>query len=189
MQNPAPSPDELSFGVRLSYLRRSLSDADPLAAPLAEISQLGDAATARDADALATIFRAAPPDTRATYLLRALDDAIVALDLSAQLADEWMLTPGAPLAPQPRDATGAPDQPAASAQATTRGEPAHPAAPAAAPQDPLYDAYRAFAASQPALQALYHYRNALATRLRLAPREVPLMAIRDGVGDVGDVGE
>ena len=39
--------------------------------------------------------------------------------------------------------------------------------------EPLRDAYRAFADSQPTYQALYHYRNALAAHLRLDARSIP----------------
>ncbi len=150
MQQEFPAPEDIAFGERLAFLRQSLSEADPLAVATPDM--------AHDADALAAAFHAATPDARAAYLLRALDDAIVALDLSAQLADEFTLTPGVP--------------------------PTHQAA-----DDTLYEAYRAFAASQPALQALYHYRNALAARLRLAPRDLPAAVVGDAArNDDGDAG-
>lgn len=148
---PANAPGEdFSFGERLALLRLALGEGDPLAAP-EPLATLRESDAARAAEALAAAFHAAPVERRAAYLLRALDDAIVAIDLSAQLADEFTLTPGGPLAPERR-----PDP----ADLDDHG-------------DPLFDAYQAFAASQPTWQALYQYRNALAARLRLAARELP----------------
>lgn len=142
--------EDFSFGERLALLRLALGEGDPLAAP-EPLAPTGETEAARAADALAAAFHAAPAARRAAYLLRALDDAIVALDLSAQLADEFSLTPGQPLIPQPTQNPAELDE----------------------PDDPLFDAYLAFAASQPTWQALYQYRNALAERLRLAARELP----------------
>jgi hypothetical protein len=83
---------------------------------------------------VAAAFADAQGAQKGAYLLRALDDAIAALEVAARLADEY--------------------------HGTARG--ATPPDTA----DPLYSLYAEFAESQPALQALYHYRNALVARLR-----------------------
>ncbi|GEM_PF-596852 len=83
-------------------------------------------------------------------VLQSLDDAISAIENAATLAEA---------AEQAQQAEAVAEQPAT------------PAEPSAA--DPLQQAYRAFVESQPDYQALYHYRNALAERLRAATRTVP----------------
>ena len=59
-----------------------------------------------------------------------------------------------------------------------------PAEAAEGEADALQLAYRAFAESQTTYQALYHYRNTLATRLRLNERPVP-EALSAGSVDTG----
>jgi hypothetical protein len=122
------------FGEQLAALYAALADADPAAAGPA-------ASTASAAGGVAAAFADACGAEKERYLLRALDDAIAALEVAARLADEY--------------------------HGTTRETPPDPA-------DPLYSLYAEFAASQPALQALYHYRNALAARLGgITPLAVP----------------
>ncbi len=135
IDGPDESTAEVALTTTLAQLYAALADADPLApAPLPV------AAGAHD---LAAAFAAAGEQERPRVLLRALDEAIAALEVAAALA-EAQARPAAP-----------------------------PAASAEAADDPLAAAYAAFAASQPAYQALYHYRNALAARVRLEARQPP----------------
>ncbi len=115
------------FGEQLAALYTALADADPFATKPA-------ASAASAAGEVAAAFADAQGEQKGAYLLRALDDAIAALEVAARLADEY--------------------------HGTARG--ATPPDTA----DPLYSLYAEFAESQPALQALYHYRNALVARLR-----------------------
>jgi hypothetical protein len=118
------------FTENLALLRQALADADPLAAEVPATPIAG-------AD-LAAAFASATGEDRARLLLRALDEAIVALEVAARLADE--LHGGG---------TGE----------TVRE-------PDATADDPPRSAYRVFLESQPEWQTLYHYRNALAAQLR-----------------------
>src|SRR5262245_25111223 len=68
------------FGGQLAALYTALADADPVAAkPVAS--------AAGAAEQVARSFAAAPTAEKARYLLRALDDAIAALEVAARLAD------------------------------------------------------------------------------------------------------
>lgn len=70
------------FGEQLASLYTALADADPLAAK--------PAATATSAaNQVATAFASAQGAEKGQYLLRALDDAIAALEVAARLADEY----------------------------------------------------------------------------------------------------
>lgn len=70
------------FGEQLASLYTALADADPLAAK--------PAATATSAaNEVATAFTSAQGTEKGQYLLRALDDAIAALEVAARLADEY----------------------------------------------------------------------------------------------------
>lgn len=128
-----------TFTDSLTQLRQALADADPLAAP-------SGAPFAASAGAVAGAFVRASAHDRARFLLRALDDAIAAVEVSARLAD---------------DLHGAGNGAAVAEPPTDTGD------------DPLLAAYRAFAESQPAYAALYQYRNALAASLRVGARAIP----------------
>lgn len=121
----------MSMAETLSQLRQALADADPLATPAHDLF-------VEQAHALTETFENASPPERQGLLLRALDEAIAALELGARLADM--------LQGEPHGARG--DE------------------VGAATEDPLRATYRAFVESQPNYQELYHYRNALAERLR-----------------------
>ncbi len=71
-----------NFGEQLASLYVALADADPVAAKPA-------AAAASAADTVATAFTSASRAEKGRYLLRALDDAIAALEVAARLADEY----------------------------------------------------------------------------------------------------
>ncbi len=75
-------PDSpVTFTESLAQLRRALADADPLAA--------ADSAPFEAAAAtVAAAFTAAPEGERPPLLLRALDEAIAAIEIAARLADE-----------------------------------------------------------------------------------------------------
>lgn len=136
-----------TFTDSLTQLRQALADADPLAAP-------PNPPFTATADAVAAAFASAGARDRARFLLRALDDAIAAVEVAARLSDELH---------------GAGNGSQSEEPATDSGD------------DPLQSAYRAFAESQPAYQALYHYRNALAAALRVHTRPMP-----DAVRGVAD---
>src|SRR5579885_929503 len=70
------------FGEQLAALYTALADADPVAA-----RPTATAATA--AEKVATAFTDAQGAEKGRYLLRALDDAIAALEVAARLADEY----------------------------------------------------------------------------------------------------
>ncbi len=126
-----------TFTDSLVQLRQALADADPLAAaPEA-------APVSATAETLAATFASASAGERPRLLLRALDDAIAAVEIATRLADNLH---------------GA-DEPSAGADEGADGS--------------LRAAYQAFTESQPAYAALYHYRNALATTLRLTMRPQP----------------
>jgi hypothetical protein len=95
------------------------------------------------ARALAAGFEAAGDEGRAQVLLRVLDDAIAAVEVAAMLAEAYARGSGVP------------------------------ASAADAGGDALAATYTAFVVTQPAYQALYHYRNALAARLVLEARAIP----------------
>jgi hypothetical protein len=95
------------------------------------------------ADALAAAFTGASTQDRDRFLLRALDDAIAGIEVAAHLAD------------------------------ALHGPALLPDTAAASLAEPLRDAYRAFADSQPTYQVLYHYRNALAAQLQLDAHPIP----------------
>jgi hypothetical protein len=128
------------FSDGLIQLRRALAESDPFAAhdePAAFATAL---ARVRDAAA------GASAEEQSRYLLRALDDAIAALEVASRLADELH---GAPPAVAPGDG----------------------AAPT--PAEALRMAYTRFTESQPNYQALYHYRNAVADQVRAATLPAP----------------
>ena len=70
------------FGEQLAALYTALADADPVAA-----KPVASAATA--AEKVAAAFTDAQGTEKGRYLLRALDDAIAALEVAARLADEY----------------------------------------------------------------------------------------------------
>jgi hypothetical protein len=71
-----------TFSDSLAQLRQALADADPLAAsPQAVLFST-------TAETVAAAFAAAPDEARQRFLLRALDDAIAAIEVAARLADE-----------------------------------------------------------------------------------------------------
>lgn len=133
MQPDSPA----TFTKSLAQLRRALADADPLAA--------ADSAPFEAAAAtVAAAFTAAPEGERLPLLLRALDEAIAAIEIASWLADELH-------GPAPRpEAFAAGRQPEA-----------------------LALAYREFTASQTAYAPLYAYRNTLAGQLRVEAQPTP----------------
>lgn len=94
---------------------------------------------------VAGTFADAPEAERLRFLLRALDDAIATQEIAARLAEELHGAGIAEFARAPQD-----------------GE-----------ADPLRAAYQVYAESEPSLAALYHYRNALALRLRVGTLPMP----------------
>jgi hypothetical protein len=136
-----------TFTDSLTLLRQALADADPLAA-LAPTESFS-----ATAETVAAAFASAPNETRQRFLLRALDDAIAAIEVAARLTDELHL-------------------------------PAETGEAAGGEADALQIAYRAFAESQTTYQALYQYRNVLATRLKLDERPIPEM-VSTGSADTG----
>ncbi|HEV8191310.1 MAG TPA: hypothetical protein VGP82_07470 [Ktedonobacterales bacterium] len=124
------------FGEQLAALYTALADADAVAAK---------PAASGAAAAVAAAVAAARGAEKGRYLLRALDDAIAALEVAALLADEYQGTVSG---------TTPPDT-----------------------SNPLYSLYADFAASQPGLVTLYHYRNALVAHLSgEAPQAQPASA-------------
>jgi acyl-coenzyme A thioesterase PaaI-like protein len=125
-----------TFTESLAQLRRALADADPLAA--------GADAPFAAAETVAATFTAAPEGERPRLLLRALDEAIAAVEIAARLADELH---GSELRPE----------------AFEEGQ--QPAA--------LTLAYREFIAAQAAYAPLYAYRNTLAGQVRVEAQPAP----------------
>lgn len=123
-----------TFDPGLLGLYELLANADPLAAAR-------EAGAASGAGGLLTAFGQAQREQRGRWLLRALDEAIAALEVAAQLADDYAGVPtyGPLSAPPPNDTT------------------------------PLGEAYSAFVAAQPEFQSLYLYRNVLARQLETPP--------------------
>ncbi len=148
MQQLTQEKPAMDLHETLVQLRQSLAGADPLATPT-------HAAFTAQVQSLAGAFEDAPHAKRQVLVLRALDEAIAAIELAARLADALHsahdATCGTPTPQQSLDAVQTGDQD----QQTPN-----------APQDALFTAYRAFTESQPTYQELYHYRNALAERLR-----------------------
>jgi hypothetical protein len=126
---------EAALTTSLNELYATLADADPLAAPPPFV--------VTGARALAETFEAAGDEGRARVLLRALDEAIAAVEIASMMAEVYT---------RPGDA---------------------PISAADVRDDALATAYAAFAASQSAYQSLYHYRNALAARLQLDAHLLP----------------
>ena len=128
-----------AFTEGMAQLRRALADADPFAAA-PEPAEFSTALRTIEAS-----FMAAPEAERPSYLLRALDEAIGALEAAALLAEK-LLGPAA-------TSTGAENE---------EGE-----------RDALHTVYLRFRESLPAYQTLYHVRNALAERERIAAQALP----------------
>jgi hypothetical protein len=128
--------DETAFATSLTQLYYALADADTLVTPIPPVVAQGEALQAR--------FLAFSGDERAHFLLRALDEAIAAIEVAAGLAETYH---------------------GAAAPASQGGE--------GVAEDPLASSYAAFVASQPFYQSLYHYRNALAALLRQPERKLP----------------
>ncbi|GEM_PF-3302712 len=173
-----------TFGARVAMLRQSLAEADPLAVVESHTpaSAVPPTASEPSADALARAFHAALPAERVAILMRALDDAIVALDVAFLLADEFTGDTDAIqaliAARQQATLISQKGYRATRKKKYTRYENAAPSAPS--PTDApdattaaLLDAYTAFRETQPGLQGLYHYRNALAHYLRQPGRDIP----------------
>lgn len=148
MQQLTREKPVINLHETLVQLRQSLAGADPLAAPT-------HAAFTAQVQSLTDTFEDAPQAERQALVLRALDEAIAAIELAARLADALNSahdnTCDNSATQQSLDATHAGDQ----SQQTSN-----------VAQDALFTAYRAFTESQPTYQELYHYRNALAERLR-----------------------
>lgn len=119
---------------------------------------------ARATGAVEAAFAAADAAGRGRSVLRALDEAIAALEVAQRLADAYHGV----------SAGGA--------------QPTPPALRGAADDDALGETYRAFAASQPAYQDLYHYRNALAAWLRTANTATSASGEGDAHGGEDDAG-
>ncbi len=86
-----------TFTDSLAQLRQALADADPLAAsPQAVLFSA-------TAEKVASAFASAPEASRQRFLLRALDDAIAAIEVAARLADELhgLAEPGPALEGEP----------------------------------------------------------------------------------------
>jgi hypothetical protein len=128
-----------AFTEGMVQLRRTLADADPFASA----PQPDEFTTALRA--VAASFTAAPEAERPRYLLRALDEAIGALEAAALLAEALLGLEAM--------STGAENE---------QGE-----------RDALRTAYLRFRESLPAYQALYHVRNALAERERIEGQALP----------------
>ncbi len=148
MQQLTQEKPAMDLHETIVQLRQSLADADPLATPT-------HAAFIAQVQSLADTFDDASQAQRQALVLRALDEAIAAIELAARLADALHSahdnTCDNAATQQSLDAAHAGDQSEQTSNA------AH---------DALFTAYRAFTESQPTYQELYHYRNALAERLR-----------------------
>jgi hypothetical protein len=129
------STAESALTTTLGQLYAALADADPLAAPPWPVTS--------GVRAVVDAFQTAESEQQARMLLRALDEAIAALEVAAALAEAHARRSAAP-------------------EVAAGGE-----------DGPLAATYAAFAASQSTYQALYHYRNALAAHLRLERRPLP----------------
>lgn len=132
MQSDSPA----TFTESLAQLRRALADADPLVA--------GESAPFEAAATVAAAFAAAPEGERPRLLLRALDEAIAAIEIAARLADELH---GPALRPEAFEEGRQPEA--------------------------LTLAYREFTTSQTAYAPLYAYRNTLAGQLRVEAQPAP----------------
>lgn len=132
MQPDSPA----TFTESLAQLRRALADADPLAA--------ADSTPFDAAETVAAAFTAAPEGERPRLLLRALDEAIAAVEIAARLADELH---GPELRPEAFEEGRQPEA--------------------------LTLAYREFTSSQTAYAPLYAYRNTLAGRLGVESEPTP----------------
>lgn len=114
-------------------------------------------ATATPSAALAKTLDSIPETQRNALLLHTLDEAIAAIELAAYLADALAAQHNtADSIPTAKQALDAMEQGGKNNRASDVVE------------DPLFAAYLAFTESQPTYQDLYHYRNALAERLRIA---------------------
>jgi hypothetical protein len=133
---------QTDFAESLAHLRQALADADPLTLAV-------DGAVTDNAERAAALFTGASEDERARLLLRALDDAIAAVEIASHLADELHAR---------RHDFGV--ESGGSERATDD-------------RASLYTAYLAFAESQPQYQALYHYRNVLAAQLNELAHAAP----------------
>jgi acyl-coenzyme A thioesterase PaaI-like protein len=126
-----------TFTESLAQLRRALADADPQAA--------GESAPFEAAaEAVAAAFTAAPEGERPRLLLRALDEAIAAVEIAARLADELH---GPALRPEAFEEGRQPEA--------------------------LTLAYREFVQSQTVYAPLYAYRNTLAGQMRTEAQPAP----------------
>ncbi len=130
------TPEEATFAGGLIQLRRALAGADPFAV------QDEPAAFSEALRQVTGALAEAPAVERSRYLLRALDDAIAAVEVASRLADELQASLSA----------------SAQTDAATQS-----------PADALRIAYTRFAEAQPHFQALYHYRNAVADALQPSP--------------------
>lgn len=147
MQQLTQEKPAMNVYETLLQLRQSLAGADPLAAP-------PHAQFAAQVQTLADTFDDASHTERQALVLRALDEAIAAIELAARLADALHSTPESTY--DDSTAQNALDTAHADNQVQQTSE---------MPRDALFLAYRAFTESQPTYQELYHYRNALAERL------------------------
>lgn len=130
------------FAESLSHLREALVDADSLT-----LAPAGSVETR--AERVEGLFSEASDEERSRLLLRALDDAIAAIEIAAQLTDE--------LHARRHDLGAESDAPEQLDDERAR----------------LRGAYLAFMESQTQYQALYQYRNVLAAQLREQTRAVP----------------
>src|SRR5690348_3124021 len=126
-----------TFTESLAQLRRALADADTLAAGESVPFEAA-------AETVAAAFTAAPEGERPRLLLRALDEAIAAVEIAARLADELH---GPELRPEAFEEGRQPEA--------------------------LTLAYREFTSSQTAYAPLYAYRNTLAGRLGVESEPTP----------------
>jgi hypothetical protein len=133
---------QTDFVESLAHLRQALADADPLTAAL-------DSAVMENAERASALFTGASEDERTRLLLRALDDAIAAVEIASHLADELH------------------------ARRHDFGVESGESERATDDRASLYTAYLAFAESQPRYQALYHYRNVLAAQLNEQTHATP----------------
>ncbi len=148
MQQLTQEKPAMNLHETIVQLRQSLAGADPLATPTHTVF------TAQ-VQSLADTFEDAPQAERQALVLRALDEAIAAIELAARLADALNSA---------HDDTCGNSTPQQSLDAAQTGDQDQQTPNPA--QDALFTAYRAFTESQPTYQELYHYRNALAERLR-----------------------
>ncbi len=138
---PSPTLSDI-----LLQLRQSMAGADSIATCAPELPT-----------ALAETLKSIPETQRNFVLLHALDEAIAAIELAARLADALTVQhDGTDRIPTAQQALQAAESGNLGNQTNSKIE------------DPLFATYRAFAESQPLYQDLYHYRNALAERLRTA---------------------